>query len=383
MLEGVAVSDGPRRVRNNAIALGIVQLFNYVVPLAVMLRLTDVLGSERYGLVAFSIGIGSLALVIGDLGFTLSATERISRRRHRRAYVAEFAGAVLCLKFAFAVVLSLGVLAFAFLTDSYSQHRPMLLLTILPILAQSLLPTWLFQGIERMQWITIFVVISRLSFFASVWLLVTSPAHYAMVPALNGMSLALAVVAAFWLLSRTGYKVRSPRLVYCRHAFRLTLPFFASRVAVALYMNSGAVVLGAFAPGATVGIYAVAEQGYRVLQNAVAPLVTASYPYMAKRSDLRLLTMIAVGTTTAALFVCALAHITAPALIQFFFGAEWQAVPALFDLFLVALPVHVLTVFAGYPLAAALGRLEVANSSVCAGPLCSWPAWFSEHGMTC
>lgn len=358
-----------RALRNNAAALAVVQLVNYVAPLLVMLYLTRVLGVALYGVVAFSIGVVSLSFVLADLGFMLSATERIARRRHRRAYVERLAGAVLALKFAAAALISLVFALFAVSSPDYEAHRGLLLLTVLPILTQALMPTWLFQGIERMHWVTVVVVCSRLGFLAGVVGFVREPDAYELVPLLNAGAQSVALVAAFALCRREGYRIRLPDVAYCRHALRMTLGFLGSRLAVATYMNSGTVLLGALGETTAVAVYSVAEQGYRVLQNAVAPVVTAVYPYLARVANLALLAKLTTATLAAAVVVAGASHYLAPPAIDLLFGTQWRPATAVFDLFLLAFPIHVLTVFAGYPLAAALGAVSIANRSVVAGAL--------------
>jgi PST family polysaccharide transporter len=60
-------------------------------------------------------------------------------------------------------------------------------------------------------------------------------------------------------------------------------------------------------------------------------------------------------------------HFVAPTLVPLLFGAGWSASLPILDVFLIAVPIHVLTVMWGYPLAAALDRQDVANRSVVFG----------------
>jgi hypothetical protein len=59
----------------------------------------------------------------------------------------------------------------------------------------------------------------------------------------------------------------------------------------------------------------------------------------------------------------------APVLIPRVLGAKWTASISVLNVFFVAITVHVAAMMSGYPLAAALGRLDVANRSVVYGAL--------------
>jgi PST family polysaccharide transporter len=97
------------------------------------------------------------------------------------------------------------------------------------------------------------------------------------------------------------------------------------------------------------------------------PVTQSLYPYMAKERDLRFLARVAAGCVAVALAGSIAGFILVPHLLRWLFAPEWAGAAAVIEVFLVAIVVHVLTVLAGYPLAAAVRRFEVANRSVIYG----------------
>ncbi len=80
------------RLRDNIMALGVVQLSNYAIPLITLPYLTRVLGPEAYGKVAFAQVLMAYFILLTDYGFSWSATRKISAHRAERAYISEVKG---------------------------------------------------------------------------------------------------------------------------------------------------------------------------------------------------------------------------------------------------------------------------------------------------
>lgn len=352
------------RVTRNAVALGLVQIVGYVAPFLALMRLTDVLGVSTYGVVAFSIGIVQIGAVIVDVGFLLSATQRISVSREKRHFVARLSGAVFCIKLVAFLVTAVAIFAFAMLTDTYANYSMLFVLSLLPLLGHTLQPIWLFSGIERMGYVTVFMIVTKMSFVGLVYLLVQAEGDYLLVPLSDGVAQLSGAAIGLFLIYRSGYHVVLPTWRDLRYALRLTRGFYMSRLAVTAYSGSAILLLGIVTTPALVAAYSLAEQLYRALQSLFGPIVQALYPYIARERDLLLLRKVAMGFAAAALVGGVVGYFISPWLIGRIFGPEWLSSVAVLNVFFVALAVHVLTVLAGYPLAAALNRLDVANRSV-------------------
>jgi PST family polysaccharide transporter len=352
------------RVSRNAIALGLVQIVGYVAPFLVLMRLTDVLGVSTYGVVAFSIGIVQIGAVIVDVGFLLSATQKISVSRERHHFVARLSGAVFCIKLVAFLSTAVAITAFAMLTDRYANYSMLFVLSLLPLLGHTLQPIWFFSGIERMGYMTVFMIVTKMSYVGLVYRFVQGEADYLWVPLSDGIAQLAGAAIGVFLIYQSGYRIALPTRRYLRYAVRLTGGFYMSRLAVTAYSGSAILLLGLVTTPALVATYALAEQLYRALQSLFGPVVQALYPYMARERDLLLLGRVALGFAATAIACGVAGHFISPWMIARIFGPEWLSSAAVMNVFFVALAVHVVTVLAGYPLAAALNRLDVANRSV-------------------
>lgn len=357
------------RLTRNAAALAVVQLVNYIAPFVMLAQLTRVLGVRTYGVVAFSVGMMQVAVSVLDLGFSLSATQKISVFRDKREYVSRLAGAVYCIKLVAFLIGACAIASYALLTEKYADHSVVFLLALLPLLGHTLQPLWFFSGIERMRDMTVFIVMGKVLSVVLVLLLVTKESDYLWVPIADGAAQLSAAAIAIVLVYRSGYRLAVPRRRDVRYALKMTWGFFASRLSVTAYTGSGVVLLGILSTPTSVAVYALAEQLYRAIQSLFAPIAQSLYPYMAKEKDLVLLRKVAIGCFGVAVVGAIMGHFVAPFLIARLFGQAWTSVLPVLDVFLIAIAIHVLTVLAGYPLAAAVNRVHVANRSVVYGAL--------------
>ncbi len=357
------------RITRNAGALSIVQLVNYLVPFAVLVYLTRTLGVETYGVVAFSIGIVQLAIVVLDLGFTLSATQKISVSRDRPERVSRFIGGIFVLKAAAFTVVAMALVAYAMTTTKYSDYSALFLVILLPIFAHCFQPIWLFAAIERMGFIAAFTVLAKLCSLVLIMYLVREEADYLWVPVADGCAQAIALIVSIWFVYRVRFRISFPDRRVIAHAWRLTAGYFVSRLAATAYLSTGIVLLGLFSTPAAVAIYALAEQGYRAMQSVFFPVVQAVYPYMARERDVALLCKVAVGSVLAAFGGAIALYFFLPSLINLLFGPGWDGVVSVMNVFLVAITIHVMAIMSGHPLAISLRRARVANVSVVYGAL--------------
>jgi polysaccharide transporter, PST family len=343
------------------------QLVNYVTPFIVLLYLTRILGINVYGVVAFTVSVTQLALVVLDFGFTLSATQKIAVWRDNKPRVARLIGAVFLIKAIGLASAAIAFLLYAAFTTKYAPYAPIFVLALLPLAAQCFQPTFFFAAIERMRDIAIYTVTAKVLAVLLVVFLVKEEADYLWVPIADGTAHAIALVLAFRLLGSSGFRVARPSRRDLAYTAKMTSGFFVSRLASTAYSSTGVLLLGLAATPAAVAVYSLAEQGYRALQSVFFPITQSLYPFMAKERDLRFLARVTAGCVAVALTGAVAGFILVPRLLQWLFAPEWAGATSVIEVFLVTIVVHVLTVLAGYPLAAAVRRFDVANRSVIYG----------------
>ena len=263
------------RLVSNTISLTFIQVANYIAPLIMLVHLASVLGPETYGILAFGQAIIIMSSMIIDFGYSLSATDKISRHRRRSNYVSMIIGGIFAFKLLLFLCCAIVVCLFANFSQAYAEHKFFLFLSLLPVFFQSFFPLWFFQGLEKMQFLAFFSVVIKVVYVCLVVLFVKVPEDYLLVPIFNAFSQCVGVCLSIWMIYRLGYKIVMPNKKILFHCIRFSQHFFVSRVAVMVYMNSSVLVLGLVASPAVVATFSIAEQLYKAMQSAISPLSAA------------------------------------------------------------------------------------------------------------
>lgn len=353
-----------KKISGNAGALLLIQVANALLPLILAPHLTRVLGKDGYGIFAIGIALIQTATIFTDYGFGLSAVYAIARIKQNNGRVRRIAGAVYANKIGICIVVTAVLLLYPLLQNTHVDHRNYFWLLTLSVIGMTLQPTWLFQGIERMGLITIYVVASRVSFLAFTLLLVDGPEDLEFVALLNGVTHLISAAVALVLLHRAGLWPIWPGPRYMILTLRSSTSYFWSRLAVVSYGAGAILFLGTFSSPAQVALYSVAEQFYRGSLALSAPITQAFYPHMARYRDIALfkkMLKLALSLTAAGMLF---GMLSGRWLIELIFGPDYQQSYSIFLVFLLALGAALPSTLLGYPLLGAMGNAAAANRSV-------------------
>lgn len=352
---------------SNTTALFALQLANYILPFLIIPFLTRTLGVSLYGVVALGLALVQISCILTDFGFSLSATRQIAIQSHDKIAIRKISGAVHICKALLLIPVVLIVFLFNLCLPEYNEYQDFFWLLLLPIMGQTFQPIWLFQGIQKMAIITVFMLIARSLYVIFTLLWVSSAADYFWVAIASGAAqIAAAVVAVFFML-RLGYAPLWPSWQFTKKIFLDSLEFFWSRAAVATYTVGGAFYLGLVSGPVSVALYSAAEQLYRGAQALYQPLTQSLYPYMTKNRDLTLFYRIMSGVLLLSIIGVSIGFMIGRDILVFIFGNQFsESYPILIGFmftFLVTAP----SILLGYPLLGALGDTKSANYSVFLG----------------
>lgn len=356
-----------KSIATNTAALVVVQVANYIAPLIILLHLTKTLGVEIYGVLAFSQGLMTTGFILVDFGYGMSATNKVSKNRGNQLYISKILSGTIVVKAVIYTIYAICVIIYAYTTEKYSEYWLIFILSLFPLAAQAAAPLWLFHGLEKMKYYAAISVFTKIIFAALCVLFIVSPLDYYLVPVFNGISQSMALIASIFYLHKNGYSLITPSLRLIAYCYNFSKQFFLSRVAVASYMNGGVLALGLSANPIATATYSMAEQLYKVMQTALGPVAAAAYPYMANRKELELMIKLIILVIAAASAGAVVGYFVSPTLLNMLFDVSWQGAIPILNVFLIAIVIHAATIMMGYPLAALLERLDVANFSVMTG----------------
>ena len=286
-LKNIANTADKKRLLSNFFSLSLLQTFTYILPLLTLPYLVRVLGVENFGLVMFAQAFIMFFNILVDFGFNLSATREVSIHRDDKEKLTEIFSSVMSIKFILIMVsfVILSVVVFSF--DKFSSNWELYLLTFLMIIGQALFPVWYFQGLERMKYITIVNITSKLIFTIAIFIFIQNEDDYILVPILNGLGFIIGGLYSIWIIHKHFYQkfaFQSTETIMIH--FKDSSQFFLSRLSVSIYTSANAFVLGIFTNNTMVGYYSIAEKLYIAMQVIYHPIVNTIYPYLSKSKNI-------------------------------------------------------------------------------------------------
>lgn len=325
------LSNDIRSLLKNASHLGLLQGLNFLIPLLTVPYLLRVLGVENFGLLSFATVVCGYLALVADYGFNLSATREVAVARDDKAELNRIVTSVYIIKF---VLLLLGFLVLLALTQFvvlFEGIDTLVYLSFLLVIGQALFPVWLFQGLERMDFISAVTAFLRAGFGLSVFVFVQSESDLLLVPVLGALGYIASAVWALWraysVLNVTPVRVSRGDIVA---RLRSGWHVFTSTIAMSLYTLSGTLFLGLFAGPAAAGYFAACERLIAALKGAYQPFSQALYPFLAFKlntttNNHRFLRRLLAALTLGMLTLCGALFLFSDLVAVLVFGSETSA----------------------------------------------------------
>lgn len=268
------------RLRNNILALGAVQVGNFLVPLLALPYLARVLGAHSYGQVVWVQTVMMFGAIWVDFGFGWSATREISAHRHDAERVARLSANVwavqwfLCLVFALAVLV---VAQWQAPEDDWILYAAGLGL----VLGQVLLPLWLFQGLEVLRDMAIIQLAGKVLALPMVFVWVEGPQDQVWALLFFSASSVLAgVFALAWVLHRRLVLPVRPQWSGMCVALKESWVLFSSRALISLYTTMMPLAVGWWAGPVQLAYFNLADRFRQAVQALLMPVSQALFPRM-------------------------------------------------------------------------------------------------------
>jgi PST family polysaccharide transporter len=243
--------------------------------------LVRVLGPEKYGLVNFATAFTAYFTILTDYGFNLSATQEISKNRNDSNRVAEIFSSVFTLKMMFFVVSAVIFLIVVLIVPQFHAHLLLFFVTFLSVLGTGLFPLWLFQGIEKMNYILIITVSVRLIVTILIFVLIKNENDFIIFAGLNtSAQFVIGFTGLLIVLNKFQIKYIFPKISLLKLQIQNGWNLFLSTVWINLYTTSNVFILGLFAPATVVGYFAAADKIRMAFQGILSPMSQSVFPYV-------------------------------------------------------------------------------------------------------
>lgn len=273
-----------KKVVENAIYLTILQWFNYLIPLFILPYLVRTIGTKMFGLVMFAQTVATIFTLITDFGFSITGTRALSILKKNRTMKGELFFGVMSIKFALIILLLFFLFALTSTSDKFSQNKLIYYYSFGVTIGMTIFPSWFFHGIQNMKVITIVNAVSRTLFAGLVFMFITKPEDFLLVPLFNSAS--YIITGLFGLFYALKFlKIKVPSIIFIFNLVKESFKLFLSNLSTSLYSSFNILIIGLLTNDTLTGVYASFEKIILALKNIYTPIYQAVFPWLSTQTN--------------------------------------------------------------------------------------------------
>jgi len=303
--------------------LTLLQVAGYLFPLINIPYLARVVGANGIGCVAFGSAVTLWFLSVSTWGFNYTATRDAARNRDNNTKLSEIFSNVFWARMTLMLICFVILLILIEIIPSFHENRLVLLISFLMIPADILFPEWMFQALERMKYITILSLLSKLIFTLSIFVFVNEPDDYYLQPLITAIgSFVAGGIALYFIMCRWKIKLLKPSLKNIFDTINKGKDIFINQFFPNLWGSMSVVFLGAFHGSVSNGIFAAGQKCQSLFQQFFSILTRTFFPFLSRHLDKH--TVYAKYTLLMATLFSVALFLFAPLFVHIFYTEEFE-----------------------------------------------------------
>lgn len=235
-------------------------IFSALISLIIYPFVIRATGKEAYGTYVYAFTIASFFQIFLDFGFDSPCAKAIVQARHDLVECSRIVTTVLILKSCLAIVSCIVFAICLYLIPFMHHNSTLCIITFIQIASMSMFPTWYFQGLKKMKFVTYINLILRLATIPLVLWIVRSPQDIGIYATIVMTSIVIGTLIAYICLFIDGIRIQSIATKRIQVLFHDALPFFATSIASNLKSLTTKTIIKHFFGIGEVAVYDLAEK---------------------------------------------------------------------------------------------------------------------------
>ena len=274
-----------RRLFSNFISLSVVQGINFLIPVLVTPYVISKVGIEGIGVIAIAQTVMIYLSTLTDYGFNVTATKEITLCKNDRLRTSAVFFTVLASKLIITALLFILLMILAFFIPVIQHHFILYLLGFAFVIGQSLSVNWFFLGMEKMHFITISALFSRLIFVVLLFIFIQKKEDDIFFLFFLGTgNIVASLVSIFVAINLFKLKFLRPVWADIRDELKKGWQVTVSVLSLNAYLLSGIFILRFFTNDLMVGYYSIAARIFFAARQVLAVFSEAVYPQICQLS---------------------------------------------------------------------------------------------------
>ncbi len=352
----------------NTIALMIIQILNYVLPFITLPYLSRVLDVNKLGLVFFAQVFMDYFFRLTMFGFDFSGVRSIAINRDDKEKTNLIFNSILCVQSIF-LIISFSILSLLIIfIPKFSADAIVYYFTFLSVIGNVLVFGWFYQGMERMKFITVLNIVTKTVGLLLIFAFIKNNNDYYLVPLFNSLGALVAGIISLIFIKKV-FRIRFfiPKKNDIINTIKYSSQFFLTKVAIALYRQTNAFVLGLVVSTTAVAYYTSADKIFWAIFALYSTFIGALFPYMSKNKDIKFFKKILKYLIILAIGFSLFLILSSKVLIILFFTEKMLPAINILRIFALTLGFYLFVDLLGFPLLGAFGYVKETNNGYIVG----------------
>lgn len=318
-----------KTLTKNFSALAVLQAMRYLIPFIVLPYVTPIIGVEYFGDIAIAYSIGLIFQTFVNFSFDYIGARDVARNREDREKVSDIVSTIFCARILLYMAALVVLCGIVLVVPKFREIWPLILIAVATAFFSMHVSEWYFQGIEKMEHITIVNVISRVVYLILIFLFIKEREDYLLYPVFNLLGFVMAAAYSLSVMTMK-YKCRLhiPPISEIIGLYKQGKVLFVNQLCMSFCVNLPNILLGTISGSAAAGLYEAAGRLHNAGKHTINILSRTFFPFLSRNMDehdrYRRLNFVFSWLLSVLLFV------SAPFLIHLLFSEEFEsAIPLL------------------------------------------------------
>jgi len=205
----------------------------------------------------------------------------------------------------------------------FRENYVVILVTFLLVPGHIMFPDWFFQAVERMKYITILNLLSKLLFTIAVFVFIKEKSDYILQPLFTSLGYLISgIIAMYLIINKWGVKLKHPLFREILKTIKGSTDVFINNIMPNLYNSFSVMLLGFFGGPVSNGLLSAGSKFVAIVQQFMSVISRTFFPFLSRRIDKH--TLYSRFSFFIALLFSVLLFIFAPVIIKLFFTQEFN-----------------------------------------------------------
>jgi len=268
------------KIASNLFSLTSAETAKRLLGFFTLVYLGRVLDKNGFGIIGFATAFVSYFILVVNFGFSTYGTMEIAKDPSK---ISKFVNNIFSIRILLAIFLSLILILYLFFSEHSTVTKYVILITGLNLFTNAFALNWIFQAVEKMQYIAIRQVLSGLLGLIGVVIFVHSENDLLIAASILTLSTLLGNIWFIPIYQKMFSKIKFEfSFPFWKELFRESFPLAFASIMIGIYYNLDMVMLGYMKPESDVGIYNAA---YKVFLLGIIPfqlIFSAFFPQLSR-----------------------------------------------------------------------------------------------------